>query len=268
MELLVLLVALLVLIGTWWVLAKAMQRTHWLFRHLAAGVTGCCAGFMAVVLAVAIGLLGPATPSAAPTVAEPVAQAVSTPPVPLGYTIIKDDYRPGRPRKVEVTVPRYLKDAELQEVTTLIRDDTDAKAEKTFIGLRVEGQSDKSYWASVSFDPEYSANLIGLSFEDHEKLMALDISTYKTRLGHWLRDGALGHVMVLYTQGDRYFIDSIFPSGGKNTEEYRVSETAEGLRLVELGSESDEYYLIDPEGVLQGWGGHGQYLKLSPELEG
>lgn len=265
MELLVFLVALLVLIGTWWALSKAMHRTHWLFRHLAAGAAGCCAGFMAVVLAVPIGLLGPSTPSAAPSVPEPVALAVSAPPLPLGYTITQDDHRPGRPRKVDATVPRYLKDAELQDVATLIRDDTDSKAEKTFIGLRVEGQSDKSYWASVRFDPEYSANLIGLSFEDHEKLMALDISTYNTRLGHWLRDGALGHVMVLYTRGDRYFIDSIFPNGGKNTEEFKGSETAEGLRLVALESDLSEHYIVDDDNNLQGWGAGGMYLRLPPE---
>jgi len=127
-----------------------------------------------------------------------VQQAASNAAVSPSYSITKDDFREGRPRKVEVMLPERLSDADLAEVAKAVRADTKFKAEKTFIGFRVDGQTDSAYWANASFDPDYRSSLIGLSAQDYQTLKALDLKDYQNRVGSWLRDGALGHVMVLY----------------------------------------------------------------------
>lgn len=181
----------------------------------------------------------------------------------IAYTITQDEHREGRPRKVEVTLPRRLSDAELAEVAKAVRDDTVVVADKTFIGFRVEGQTDSAYWVNASFDPDYQSSLIGLSVEDYQKLLAVDLSSYPDKLGHWLRDGALGHVMVLYKRGGKYAIDSIFASGGKNTEVYVAKQLPDGdLRLEEPENDFGEYYILKKDGTLQGWGENGMYLAL------
>ncbi|MCR8935730.1 zinc ribbon domain-containing protein [Pseudomonas sp. S11A4] len=144
---------------------------------------------------------------------EKVTQSVAT----KAYTITKDDFQEGRPRKVEVVLPKRVSDAELAEVAKAVRADTKSKPKTTFIGFRIEGQNDKAYWANASFDPDYKA-LIGLSAQDYQHLQALDLKTYPDKVGSWLRDGALGHVMVLYKRNGKYAIDSIFPNGGKKIQ--------------------------------------------------
>lgn len=192
-------------------------------------------------------------------------QAAPTTVSPPTYSITKDDFREGRPRKVEVMLPKRLNQADLVEVAEAIRANTEIKAERTFIGFRVEGQSESTYWANVSSDPDVKTSLYGLSVEDYETLKALDLMAYTDRIGSWLRDGALGHVMVLYKQGDKYLIDAVFPSGGKNTEHYVGKKLPDGgLRLDDPESGFDEHYVVDAKGNLQGWGENGVYMTLPP----
>lgn len=194
-----------------------------------------------------------------------VQQAASNAAVSPSYSITKDDFREGRPRKVEVMLPERLSDADLAEVAKAVRADTKFKAEKTFIGFRVDGQTDSAYWANASFDPDYRSSLIGLSAQDYQTLKALDLKDYQNRVGSWLRDGALGHVMVLYKQGDKYLIDSVFSSGGKNTSQYVGKKLPDGgLRLDDPESGFDEHYVVDAKGNLQGWGENGVYMTLPP----
>lgn len=181
------------------------------------------------------------------------------------YSITKDDFREGRPRKVEVTLPKRLSDAELAVVAQAIRADTKFNADRTFIGFRVEGQTNSSYWANASFDPDFKSSLIGLSASDYQSLRALDLKAYPDMIGSWLRDGALGHVMVLYKRNGKYFIDSIFADGGKNTESYLSKKLPDGgLRLDEPENSFGEYYVVDAKGNLQGWGENGVYMTLPP----
>ncbi|QBR32953.1 MULTISPECIES: zinc ribbon domain-containing protein [Pseudomonas] len=194
---------------------------------------------------------------------EKVTQSVA----PKSYSITKDDFQEGRPRKVEVLLPKRLSDAELADVAKAVRVDTKIKAKATFIGFRVEGQTDKAYWANASFDPDYKSSLIGLSAKDYQALKALDLAGYPDKVGSWLRDGALGHVMVLYKRNGKYAIDSIFPSGGKNTNSYQAKKLPDGgLRLDEPGNSFGEYYVVDARGNLQGWGENGVYMTLPPAL--
>ncbi|AVJ23981.1 MULTISPECIES: zinc ribbon domain-containing protein [Pseudomonas] len=192
-------------------------------------------------------------------------QAAATTVLPPSYSITKDDFREGRPRKVEVMLPKRLNEADLFEVAEAIRANTKIKADRTFIGFRVEGQSERTYWANASFDPDYKASLIGLSLQDYQTLKALDLKAYPNRIGSWLRDGSTGYVMVLYKQDDKYLIDSVFASGGKNTAKYVAKKLPDGgLRLDDPESDFNEHYVVDAKGNLQGWGENGVYMTLPP----
>lgn len=185
--------------------------------------------------------------------------------LPSTYSITKDEFREGRPRKVEVMLPKRLNDTDLAEVANAVRTDSKFKADKTFIGFRVEGQSDGAYWANASFDPDYRFSLIGLSAQDYQTLKALDLKAYPNRIGSWMQDGALGHVMVLYKQNDKYLLDSVFASGGKNTEHFvGKKQTDGGLRLDDPEASFNEHYVVDAKGNLQGWGENGVYMTLPP----
>ena len=192
-------------------------------------------------------------------------QAAPTTVSPPTYSITKDDFREGRPRKVEVMLPKRLNESDLAVVAEAIRANTKFKADRTFIGFRVEGQSERTYWANASFDPDYKTSLIGLSLQDYQTLKALDLKAYPNRIGSWLRDGSTGYVMVLYKKDEQYLIDSIFPSGGKNTVEYVSKKLSDGgLRLDDPESDFNEHYVVDAKGGLQGWGENGVYMTLPP----
>lgn len=180
----------------------------------------------------------------------------------IAYTITQDEQRPYAPRKVEVMLPRRLSDAELAEVSAAVRDAAEAPADKTFIGYRVEGQTESAYWANASFDPEYQANVIGLTAEGYQRLANVDLSAYPEVLGSWLRDGALGHTLVLYKQGDQYAIDSYFQDGSKGTEVYAGKSLPDGNLRLEQPNDFGEFYLVKQDGTLEGWSENGMYLAL------
>lgn len=251
--------ALVVFIGVWWWLAKQMRKSGrgFLVRHLLGCMGGWMAGLLVAGAAVSMGIIE-AKPEKAAQTAQPSTPAIK-------YTIVKDEFREGRPRKVEVLLSRRLNDAELADVAKAIRDDSDVKAEKTFIGFRVEGQIDSSYWANASYEPEYKSNLIGLSAADYQALTVLDLSGYTEKLGSWLRDGALGHVMVLYKKDGNYFIDSVFVSDGQNTEAFTAKAMPDGsMRFETPENDFGEYYIFKQDGTLEGWGENGKYMTLPP----
>lgn len=213
---------------------------------------------LAIIIAVAVSMCSGGAKD------KPVEKATQSV-VPKSYSITKDDFQDGRPRKVEVTLPKHVSDAELAEIAKAVRADTKFKAKTTFIGFRVEGQTDKAYWANASFDPDFKSVLIGLSAQDYQALKALDLKGYPDMVGSWLRDGAFGHVLVLYKRNGKYAIDSIFPSGGKNTEHYQAKKLPDGgLRLDEPENSFGEYFIVDTKGNLQGWGENGVYMTLPP----
>ncbi|MDH4585621.1 zinc ribbon domain-containing protein [Pseudomonas sp. BN415] len=247
------LLALAAVVGVWWLLAKRMKAggKGWFSRQLAGSTAGVFSGLVVVACALQLGVI------------KSVEETSSKP--AISYTITQDEFREGRPRKVEATLPRRLTDSELAEVAKAIREDSKFDADRTFIGFRVEGQTESTYWANASFDPDYESTLIGLSADDYQKLSAVDLAGYPSRVGSWLRDGALGHVMVLYTKDGKYFIDSVFSDGGKNTEEYLAQKLPDGgLRLELPENNFNEHYMILSDGTLQGWGENGVYLTLPP----
>jgi len=246
--------------GIWWWLAKRMKGNgrNWLVRNLAGSTAGLFAGLVVVAVALELGIIQPAV--------DPAADVAASPALPT-YTITRDEHRPGAPRKVEAMLSRRLTEAELAQVATAVRDDTKTKATKTFIGFRVEGQQDGAYWANAQFAPAYQGRVIGLSAADYQKLQAVDLSDYPNMLGHWLTDGALGHVKVLYTKDGAHFIDSVFASGGKSTEEYLAKKLPDGsLRLETPENDFGEYYVVDTTGNLQSWSENGNYETLPPGL--
>ncbi|MGK8744105.1 zinc ribbon domain-containing protein [Pseudomonas aeruginosa] len=252
------LVALAVFVGVWWWLAKQMRTSGkgFFYRHILGCMGGWMAGLLLAGSAVSMGIID-AKPDG-------VSDAPSSKPA-FKYEIVKDEHRDGRPRKVEVVLSRRISDSELAEVAAVIRDESDATAEKTFIGFRVEGQTHSTYWANAIFNPEYSSSLFGVSAADYEKLRAIDLSSYTTKLGAWLRDSGFESVMVLYTKGEKYFIDSIFSDGGKNTREYIAKHLSDGSLWLELPeNDHNEHYIIDSTGALQGWGENGVYMTLPP----
>jgi hypothetical protein len=252
-------VALAVFIGVWWWLVKQLRKSGrgFLLRHLLGCTAAWMAGLLIVGSAISMGLI-----EAKP---EQVAQKAEPSKLAIKYSIVKDEQRGNAPRKVEAMLPRRLTDAELAEVAKAIRDESKVKAERTFIGFRVEGQTDKSYWANASFDPDYKGSLIGLGAADYQALTEMDLSAYADQVGSWLRDGALGHVMVLYKKDGKYFIDSVFSGGGKNTNAYIAKSLPEGgLRLEEPDNGFGEYYILKKDGVLEGWGNNGKYMSLPP----
>lgn len=182
---------------------------------------------------------------------------------PVTFTITKDEGRAGRPRKMEVLLPRRLTDAELVLVASAVRD-TGKASLRTFIGFRVEGQQDKAYWANAMFDPDYKAHVIGLSEQDYNTLRYLNLNSYQNAMGLWMLDGALGHILVLYRKGDKYQMDSLFTTG-KRTETYVGKKLANGdLRLTDPDNGHGEYYVLKPDRILEGWGKEGRYQELPP----
>jgi len=194
---------------------------------------------------------------------EKVAQSATQ----LMYKITEDEFSEGRPRRVKVLLNQRFTAEELLEVSNIIQANSKSNAEQTVIGFRIEGQSDAANWAQVRFTPDYAGTIYGLSVQEYQQLKTLDLKGYPDRIGSWLRDDALGHLMVLYHRDGQYFIDSIFPAGEKNTVTYLGQRLLDGgLRLQTPDNALGRYYVIDANGTLREWRENRVYLTLPPNL--
>lgn len=163
---------------------------------------------------------------------------------------------------LEVMLPRRLSEQELEEVAYAVRDRHLSESSTTLIGFFVAGQTATTYWARVKFKPEYTASIVGLSVADYQQLADTDLSQYPTMVGSWLLDGPLGHLRVLYKVKNSYKLDRIF-TDGKRTENYNVQKLdGQRLRLQRPEDESGEYYVLLPNGDLEGWTPKGKYAHL------
>ncbi|AZD98581.1 zinc ribbon domain-containing protein [Pseudomonas chlororaphis] len=191
---------------------------------------------------------------------EKVAQSATK----LMYKITEEEFSEGRPRRVKVLLNQRFTEEELAEVAKIIQANSKSNAETTIIGFRIEGQSDNGSWAKVSFKPDYVSTIYGLNLQEYEYLKALDLKDYPDRIGSWIFDGVNGHMMVLYQRDGKYFIDSIFPTGGKNTESYIAQTLPDGGLRLQAPRFAFEYYVIDAKGALQRWRENGVDMILPP----
>ncbi|MBF8779095.1 zinc ribbon domain-containing protein [Pseudomonas fulva] len=273
MEVVGMLLVLAVTALVWWGSVKKLrQEGKGAFtRHVLGCISGLVVGFLVMLVWAILVHDGnkPSTPTHAEstaTQAEPAFEVSDTKAVesPITYTITKDDYRSGGSilRKVEAMLPRRLSEQELKEVAYAIRDDYKTKLPHTFIGFRVEGQTADTYWASAKFQPDYEASIIGLKASDYQQLANTDLSQYPTMISSWLSDGMIGELMVLYKVKNTYKLDRIF-TDGKRTETYLAKDLdGQRLRLQQPDDENGEYYVLLPNGDLEGWSSNGKYAHL------
>lgn len=183
------------------------------------------------------------------------------------YTILQDETRGTAKRTVEVVLPHRISVESLASIAKEIKSKATKTTDRTFIGYRVDGQTDTSYWATTHYNPDLDVMVQGLSLSDYEALASLPLDGYGRVIGSWLDDGPLGHVKVLYANDDGHFIDSVFVGGGVNTETYVASKLPDGsLRLEEPEAENGEYYIVTADGALQGWSENGNYQTLPPRV--
>lgn len=242
----------------WWRGATVMKEKGrgWFMRNWIAGTMG---GIFAMVLfgvGIATGLIGDA-PKEAAAVAEPVAS---------GYSITSDVYKRSIKRTVEVALTARISETELTVIANAIKAAASQETERTFIGYRVDGKTTGTYWATTHYDPALKVTIQGMPLEDYKTLQAFDVDkVYPHAVGAWLRDDGFHYLMIAYEKGGKHFIDSVFASGEKNTEEMLAKRLPDGgLRLEEPDNGFGEYYVVDTSGNLQGWSENGQYMTLPP----
>jgi len=221
MDALVMLVALGALVGVWFWLARTMRNKGrgWFIRHLAGSFAGSFAFMLLVMVAVGTGLIT-AEPKEENAGTEVAAVTPDIAQSDVAYSITKDETTAPFKRTVEVALDSRIREADLQRIAEAIKAEAKQKTDRTFIGYRIEGKTTGAYWATTHYDPTLKVVIQGLSIDEHKSLSSIDLSGYQELVGHWIRDGALGHLMVLYKKDGNYFIDSFFADGSRGTTAY------------------------------------------------
>lgn len=243
----------------WWRGATVLKEKGrgWFMRNWIAGTMG---GIFAVALlgvGIATGLIGDASKEDVTTETEPRAS---------GYSIASDVYKARIKRTVDVALEQRVSEADLTDIATEIKAQAKQDTDRTFIGYRVDGKDTGAYWATTHYDPDLKVTIQGMPIEDYQALQAFDVAKeYPQAVGSWLRDDGYHFLMVAYEKGGKNFIDSVFASGEKITEEVVAKRLPDGsLRLEEPENDFGEYYVVDTSGNLQGWSENGNYMTLPP----
>lgn len=179
------------------------------------------------------------------------------------YEIISDDKRGNITRKVQVELPSRLSKQQLEIIANQIKDADSTKYERTFIMYRIQGEKSVAAWATIRFDPNLDAKLIGLSADDFKKLLALKLDVDGEVIGQWVSpNGMTDHIDVIYKKNKQYFKkDFYLDATMKPHEMVRDGDTFRYKDLAET-----QYFVINSNGDLEYHGSSGN-VYLAKKLD-
>ena len=184
------------------------------------------------------------------------------------YMVTKEESHKNVERDVEVTLVKRVDEQTLKDISKEIKDTETKNYEKTFIGYRLATGGDSFFWATASYEPELTINIIGESVDAHDKLMSKKVSAEGSVLGKWLANNGIETKMIAYTKKGKTYMKTQYGDGASDVEECKMSVAHNGKKLQdESGTDHGEYYIINKNGDLEFWSENGNYYTADKLIE-
>lgn len=180
------------------------------------------------------------------------------------YVITKDEKKRNIKRSVEIELSERVTE---QDLKAIAEDVYRSGFKNTFIGYRLKGENQDSYWATTHFDPNLKVKVIGSTLEQHQRLNELENSSSANAvIGSWRANRGIEYKMIFKNKGNSLVVESIF-ADGSHSEKPLMTEKVSGQTryYTESGKEHNEFYMINDKGDLEFWGDNSKYYTAPKE---
>lgn len=137
----------------------------------------------------------------------------------------------------------------------------------TFIGYRISGENQGSYWATTHFTPTLDVKIIGSTVEQHQALNdQKNQSSSDEIVGSWRANWGFEYRVLFKGKDDNLTVESLFSDGSRNEEALLVEITPNQKRYyTEAGKDHKEFFIINDDGNLEFWSENGHFYTAPKE---
>lgn len=186
----------------------------------------------------------------------PAVESTAVAPAPVSdaapsYTIISSENRGPLKRSYEVSIPERYSEAQLTAIANKIHVSESPKAERTFIGYRLNGDMDLPYFATTNFTPELEVRVMGMTNTDIDNLHS-KLGEFKSYEHAWIIEHGFDHLLVLAKESGKYYFYQLHTDGSRGKYEYNVEVLGDGgLKLMDPEEEYGSHQIVEKDGVIK-----------------
>ena len=178
--------------------------------------------------------------------------------LPVSRVKVAQD-RPGIKKMFEIYLRERAPTAEIEDYAAKLRAENPGY-ENFFVRYWLEGVDFGSAWALVQWTPERRTWMIGLSFEDANKVIAAPLPDHDKVIGVWFWGGALGHKVVIFEKKRVTYKQEIYPTGPGPALRLAVKRRGSATKYVEPKADPPQHWMVNTAGDLEGWGSEGVFI--------
>lgn len=185
-------------------------------------------------------------------------------PIPndVTYTIIKKHVLPGIKRSLDVRLNRKVTQDVLRSIAVDLKNSDPNTYERTFIVYYLPDMKvDAGGWATTHFNPDLEVRILGLTVEQEQSFKTEANDPSRGIIGSWLDERpSMGNKTTIFRKDGKLFMENKYTDGSVGETELVERASPRGRRLDYKNDRHGEYYLINDEGNLQGWGKDGPFF--------
>lgn len=185
-------------------------------------------------------------------------------PIPndVTYTIIEKYVLPGIKRSLAVRLNRKVTQDVLRSIAVDLKNSDPNTYERTFISYYLPDMKvDAGAWATTHFNPDLEVRILGLTVEQEQSFKTEANDPSREVIGSWLDERpSMGNKTTIFSKDGKLFMENKYTDGSVGETELVEKASPRGRRLDDKNDRHGEYYLINNEGNLQGWGKDGPFF--------
>jgi len=170
------------------------------------------------------------------------------------YSIIRTNTVPGIKRSLSVRLNKKVSEQTLRSIALELKAQDSGDYDRTFITYYLPGMPVGSgAWATTHFNPRLKIEILGLSEDDEQRLVAQPVSPGRRIIGQWFDETPMvGGRLTIGEDGDRLFLEWTLKDGGTIKDDLVESKSPFGRRFDKVGgSGHGDCWVIGSDGNLQ-----------------
>ncbi|MFH0946109.1 MAG: hypothetical protein V2A76_12995 [Planctomycetota bacterium] len=178
----------------------------------------------------------------------------ATIPSDVSYSIISWSTRSDFKRSLDVRLNKRVSQQTLRAIALKLKDQDSKEYDNTFILYYLPGMAVGSgAWATTHFNPTLKVKILGLTADEHTRLVEQPVPPGRKIIGSWLDETPMvGRRITIYEAGGKLFLEWTVGDGGTIKHDIVEKRSPLGRRFDKVGGSSfGDHWVLGADGDLQ-----------------
>jgi len=170
-----------------------------------------------------------------------------------GWAVVKAYRQPKVKASLDVRLADRVNKRKLTEIANELHGFADNKQPRLFIVYYLpDMQIDAGGWATSHFNPNLMVKILGMSKEEHQRLVAKTKSTSPSEeiIGNWTVTVAPKGIITFFRKNGKTFMRRRYKDGSVAEDQLIVQKVGSQTRYRQKGDHSSDYFIITSSGDL------------------